>query len=82
MYGPHVGYIIWSWQLVSIVESPAGSDGPDHPRVHSEAERVQMSSKLAKKIVVETRLKMLRVFCFFAGFSKWIISNLKTPKKP
>jgi len=28
--------------------------------VHSEAERVQMSSKLAKKIVVETRLKMLR----------------------
>jgi hypothetical protein len=45
--------------LVSI-ESPVGSDGPDHPRVHSEAERVQMSSKLAKKIVVETRLKMLR----------------------
>lgn len=33
--------------------SAPGSDGPDHPRVHSEAECVQMSSKLAKKIVVD-----------------------------
>lgn len=75
MYGPHVGYILWSWQLVSIVENPAGSDGPDHPRVHSEAERVQMSSKLAKKIVVETRPKMLRFFLF----CRWLfqVSNLQ-----
>lgn len=39
-------------QLWKTCSTAPGSDDPDR-RVHSEAERVQMSSKLAKKIVVD-----------------------------
>ena len=47
--------LVFLWIFPSY-DLPAGSDDPDR-RVHSEAERVQMSSKLAKKIVVETWLQ-------------------------